>query len=166
MSSIYIPRIGMSVTTQMVLDVFNSTGVVTHVEFIQINVIPGLIQNVYKSAFIYFESVIQEDIMWKTISLEGTFIIEMTQSEYWVCLQNFNQVQIINNKYTHELEQILELQSVTISKQSEVVQKQQQFITELTTPKKNVVETDPEFSDMDEFVICSLNTDLFDFYLD
>lgn len=166
MASIYIPRIGMSVTTQMVLDVFNSAGVVTHVEFIQINVIPGLIQNVYKSAFIYFESVLQEDIMWKTIYLDGMFIIEMTQCEYWVCLQNFNQVQITNNKYTHELEQILDLQSVTISKQSEVVQKQQKIITELSNPTKNVVDPDPEFSDMDEFVICSLNPDLFDFYLD
>ena len=161
----------MSVTRQMVLDTFHNAGTITHVEFIQINVIPGLFQNIYKSAFIYFDKVNSHDIIWTTISEQGTFIISISPTEYWLCLQNFNLLQITNHKYTYELEQILKLQSSAISRQSNAIQQQNKIISELTAPNIYAnthadANTDADDSFISEFIVCYLDPELFHFYME
>ena len=168
MTSIYVPRVGMSVSAQIVADVFSTAGVVSDVEFLRINVLPGIFQNDYKSAIIYFDTINPEDNLWTIISTDGVFLIEMTPLEHWVCLLNFNQVHITDNKYTTELEKMAELQSTAITTQSDVIRKQQKFIDELTKPTKAIVSADREMFDDDlpEFIECSLQTELFDFYME
>lgn len=168
MTSIYVPRVGMAVSAQVVADVFSTAGVVSDVEFARINMLPGIFQNDYKSAIIYFDTINPEDNLWTILSTDGVFLIEMTPLEHWVCLLNFNEGQIADNKYTSELEKMTELQSTAISTQSDVIRKQQQIITELTKPTKAVVSADREILDDDlpEFIECSLQTEQFDFYME
>ena len=168
MTSIYVPRVGMAVSAQVVVDVFSTAGVVSDVEFVRINVLPGIFQNDYKSAIIYFDTINPEDNLWTILNTDGVFLIEMTPLEHWVCLLNFNERQISDNKYTSELEKMTELQSTAISTQSDVIRKQQQIITELTKPTKAVVSADREILDDDlpEFIECSLQTEQFDFYME
>jgi len=168
MTSIYVPRVGMEVSAQVVADVFSTAGVVSDVEFARINMLPGIFQNDYKSAIIYFDTINPEDNLWTILSTDGVFLIEMTPLEHWVCLLNFNEGQIADNKYTSELEKMTELQSTAISTQSDVIRKQQQIITELTKPTKAVVSADREILDDDlpEFIECSLQTEQFDFYME
>lgn len=168
MTSIYVPRVGMAVSAQIVADVFSTAGVVSDVEFVRFNVLPGIFQNDYKSAIIYFDTINPEDNLWTIISTDGVFLIEMTPLEHWVCLVNFNRDHTADNKYTTELEKMAELQSTAISTQSDVIRKQQQIIDELTKPTKAVVSADREMFDDDlpEFIECSLQTEQFDFYME
>ena len=89
MTSIYIPRLSSVFTLETVYNIFISMGEVESVEFINapINTSSGNVFGKFNSAIVNFTKIYPEHMMWGMMVIEGTYILEITPTEYWICLK-------------------------------------------------------------------------------
>lgn len=116
---------------------FYRIGFVDFVDFTQVNKKPGFCENVddvIMSAFVHFSKSVLYDKLnypfWYDINQEQAYKLQVTQTEYWICLKNKNPVQrtymnihqiVENGRY---LEKLIEEQSKVIKSLREIVDKQ------------------------------------------
>jgi hypothetical protein len=140
--SVYIPRMAAHHDEESVINVMTNYGIgtVCYVDFTTINKQPGFGENVdkyMKSAFVhfcdpkkvgsekynYYMSYPHKEKFWDMVlSSNGPYKLQVSMSEYWLCLENKNPVQrtlmnvhqiVENGRY---LENLIEEQSQTIKK--------------------------------------------------
>ena len=152
MTSIYIPRLSSVFTLETVYNIFISMGQVESVEFINapINTSSGNVFGKFNSAIVNFTKIYPEHMMWGMMVIEGTYILEITPTEYWICLKYVSLGEIT------KLKTLIEQQSNTITKQSNT-------ITELAFINKGTSYYDDS---VPEFIVCPLNAELYEFYFD
>ena len=159
MTSIYIPRLSSVFTLETVYNIFISMGEVESVEFINapINTSSGNVFGKFNSAIVNFTKIYPEHMMWGMMVIEGTYILEITPTEYWICLKYVSLGEIT------KLKTLIEQQSNTITKQSNTITKQSNTITELAFINKGTSYYDDS---VPEFIVCPLNAELYEFYFD
>lgn len=112
-SSIYIPRMSIDYDENSIRNIMEycCIGTVSHIDFTPIDKKPGFGENVdkvVKSAFIHFSDPcfcgdklngfqfrrhIKNDTFWSTIASNRSFKLQVSSTEYWICLKNRNPVQ-------------------------------------------------------------------------
>ena len=110
-TSIYIPRMSRFWTEERIREIMTDPkigfiGFVSHVDFTPINKKPGFgedIDKVVMSAFIHFSNLsdYEEDYysnylnekFWSAIINGGSYKLQVSPSEYWICLKNKNPIQ-------------------------------------------------------------------------
>jgi len=145
--SVYIPRMAAHHDEESIVNVMANYGIgtVCYVDFTTINKQPGFGENVdkyVKSAFVhfcdpkkvgsekynYYMSYPHKEKFWDIVlSLNGPYKLQVSMSEYWLCLENKNPVQrtlmnvhqiVENGRY---LENLLENQSKKIEEQDKTI---------------------------------------------
>lgn len=121
-ASIYIPRmsLGWSIDFINKIMIQNRIGTMSHIDFTPINKKHGFSENYeqdFVSAFIHFSST---DYLFENIKAGRPYKLQISPSEYWICLLNKNPIprtmmnvhQIVEN--CRYLENLLELQGKKI----------------------------------------------------
>ena len=142
--SIYIPRMSTAHCEHSIRQIMStySIGTVDYIDFTQINKKPGFGENVDQvvmSAFVHFSQPVSYDKLnykfWGTITQDQPYKLQVTPTEYWICLRNKNPVQrtymnihqvVENGRY---LENLIEEQSKVIKSLREIVDKQEKKIS-------------------------------------
>jgi hypothetical protein len=120
--SIYIPRMSLVWDVNFIKNVMihSRIGTISHIDFTPINKKPGFSENYdqdFVSAFIHFSSA---DCVLEHINTGASYKIQISPSEYWICLLNKNPIprtmmnihQIVEN--CRYLENLLQLQGKKI----------------------------------------------------
>ena len=145
--SIYIPRMAAYHTEETIMDIMSyyKIGKVVHVDFTPVNKKPGFneyVDDVVKSAFVHFSNPInshhhyhymerivpRNETFWNhLINSNDPYKLQISQSEYWLCLKNKNPVQrtmmnisqvVENGRY---LENLVTEQAQNMEKQDETL---------------------------------------------
>jgi len=135
--SIYIPRMATHHTEETIMDIMSyyKIGKVAHVDFTPINKKPGFgeyVDDVVKSAFVHFYNPYHymsgNETFWNQILYSNNpYKLQISQSEYWLCLKNKNPVQrtmmnisqvVENGRY---LENLVTEQAKNMEKQDETI---------------------------------------------
>jgi hypothetical protein len=121
-ASIYIPRMSLGWSIDFINKIMNQhrIGTMSHIDFTPINKKHGFSENYeqdFVSAFIHFSST---DYLFENIKAGRPYKLQISPSEYWICLLNKNPIprtmmnvhQIVEN--CRYLENLLELQGKKI----------------------------------------------------
>jgi hypothetical protein len=100
-ASIYIPRMSIRHDEDTVRNIIMADyriGTISHIDFTPINKKPGFFENHdprFKSAFIHFSDNTKywDKNFWDKISRGEQYILNITSTEYWICLKNKNPIQ-------------------------------------------------------------------------
>jgi len=143
--SIYIPRMAAHHDKDSIINVMSNYGIgtVSHVDFTPINKKPGFgekVDDVVKSAFVHFSDpmmgsdnnyhynsrrTLGNENFWNIVLYrDGPYKLQISLSEYWLCLENTKPVQrtmmnidqVVEN--SRHLENLIEEQAKTIEDQS------------------------------------------------
>jgi hypothetical protein len=134
-------------TEETIMDIMSyyKIGKVAHVDFTPINKKPGFgeyVDDVVKSAFVHFYNshhyMSENESFWNHLSdCIDPYKLQISQSEYWLCLKNKNPVQrtmmnisqvVENGRY---LENLVTEQAKNMEKQEEKLERLQQVVYQL-----------------------------------
>jgi len=144
MTSIYIPRISVSVSEVLLTQELSELGQVNRVDFVPINKKPGFVEiydSSFRSAFVHFHSYNSQSSIveiFEKLGLGQSYkFFPKSINEYWLLLKAKNPVQqtMMNNSQIVEncryLENILEYQQETIKNLEERLERTQDTVYQL-----------------------------------
>ncbi len=160
--SIYIPRMLVEhteLTIKLVMTHYN-IGHIEYVDFTPVNKKPGFIEKFgdqCKSAFIHFMSIDPQSEFWSAIYSGNKYRLNVSDSEYWICLLNRNPVQrtLMNVHQIVESGRHLEY----------LIQEQEERINKLETLVYNLLNSDYNNYDQGTIMSSNIAQEIDDYYI-